>query len=389
MSRFFESTRPLFEWMNTSSGRQTVLTATGGVGAVASLLYWIPHAPAINSTKNISQMYLGGLPLQPPRHMTDLIAETLGDCGITEIDSRRIRWFTAFGFDPIHFGQVSFKKGSIVGVPKTFYYKDIDEIDKTDIKINRNKSVPWRTEAGTALMEALVLSDEAKKFAVAVQVHHVCWNEVLTKLLIVGIPIPAAATLAAFIMERFNLLNAPPIYRRSVVAVAGFLFFGIAMAVWDAYTRYLESSADREVCLMGEDYARGGVEYYGKCLLRNRALRELLQKSGERTYTVEGNIKRWFHRPEVPLTKRKANCEESLKEVKLKEPAAAVPETTEEPTPAGSVRQSFLFSRPAAPNEVFSGVHATQTGRIKPPPPQGGKVPVSSDAVPSVSEPAK
>ena len=97
---------------------------------------------------------------------------------VSEKESETIRWFTALGYDPIHGGYLSSKMGAIIRLPATFSYQSTDDVDRTTINMYRDKSICWSSEAGTVLTNSLLLSDSARKFAIAREVRGVQATEV-------------------------------------------------------------------------------------------------------------------------------------------------------------------------------------------------------------------
>ena len=108
-----------------------------------------------------------------------------------------IKGFTCLGFEPWSIGnaQARFGASALIGIPINFAYNNENDVDKNiqvrsepnqqhDLNIHSrhfqqvgHKAVQWTAPDGLALKSSLVLSDAAKKFALAREVctvksHH-------------------------------------------------------------------------------------------------------------------------------------------------------------------------------------------------------------------------
>ena len=66
-----------------------------------------------------------------------------------------------------------------------------------------------------------------------------------------------------------------------------------------------EQATDERVTLLGDEYAKGGVEFYTKILQRNVALRSILDDEGAKLFTAFGNDHTFFRTRHVPYTVRR------------------------------------------------------------------------------------
>ena len=241
----------------------------------------------------------------------------MADTKVQPAEAKRIRWFTAFGFDPIAKGQTIFRNGGIIGLPLTFSYTGPDDVDRSLIKLHADASVPWRSEAGQALLTALVFSEDARKAAIAMQLELVQSQHVVVKTVGVGMVIPTVASLTAHFNERYNVSRYPLRGRLTWYAVTAAMALALTLYTFDQLHRYYEAAVDEAVARLGENYVAGAVEYLGKRMLANRALRELLgEQQGPRVYTAEGNVRHGLWEPHVPLGQRKAFFEAHLQRLR-------------------------------------------------------------------------
>lgn len=83
----------------------------------------------------------------------------------------------------------------------------------------------------------------------------------------------------------------------------------------DALQGFYEEKVDRELKALNPVFAEGGKVFYEKLLERNKALRVLMGKEGESTYTVTGNENFFLRQKHLPLVQRKAFFEESASSI--------------------------------------------------------------------------
>ncbi|GAU99215.1 hypothetical protein RvY_10247 [Ramazzottius varieornatus] len=302
---FFSRSKPFLKHIVTEDGRRHMSYVATTVGLVITGALAAPHTFLLRKSKDQLQMYSDGYPVKPSPALCDIIAETLADYRLPEDISRRIRWFTAFGFDPIHMGALNLTSGAVIGLPKTFSYTSVEDVDRSSIKMHRDKSVPWRTEAGEALLNSLILSKEAKKFAIAREVIAVDSTYIYFKTLALATVFPIGYKCAVTVNDTFGLFRYPRKLRVSIYAGWSLLGILVAIGINDAVNYFYDKSADKKVAALGYTYCKGGVEYHSKRLLRNRALRELLGREGQATYSTEGNMSYWIRMPHPRCTSRR------------------------------------------------------------------------------------
>lgn len=207
----------------------------------------------------------------------------------------------------MHKGSVHLRFGALIGIPGSFKYRTSEDVVRASMKVNR-VPVDWQTEAGSKLMSALLLSDNAKKFAYAREVMYVDSNYVFVKVgLQAGIGFSAYAT--GFIANR--LLNLKAVLktwaRGGLYTLIGGSWCLVYILIRDMYNFHQDNKVDNRAAKLGKDYAQGGVEYYTKLLLRNQALREFMGSEGPFHYTAYGNQVSTWRTPTVQLSARRDN----------------------------------------------------------------------------------
>ncbi|KAI0214355.1 transmembrane protein 177 [Lamellibrachia satsuma] len=218
-----------------------------------------------------------------------------------------LKLFTCFGCDVLHRGCLKLRTGAIVGIPASFAYKQPDDVDREKLIVNE-KEVNWSSDAGTQLLESLVLSKDAKAFAIAREIGYAntyhLWADAFLKCIFAY----AAYATGFGINTRFQMRYVLKTWGRigmyaTIATVYGFLYLTIS----DTYYCKRDNRIDRKTAHLNAVYARGGVEYYEKTLQRNRALRALMGDAGTKLYTVYGNPQHIWRQPHVSPTTRRDN----------------------------------------------------------------------------------
>lgn len=237
-------------------------------------------------------------PLSPKLRL--LFQEVLRDIGIPS--GHRYEVFTTFTFYPVSAGFPRLPAGAVVGIPASFLGDPLTNIDRP--MVVHGQRVDWQSPAGARLRDALNLSHDAQKFAVAREVVYLESGAPVLQAL----PAPAclAGTWALSVGAKHSLgLYRGPMSLRAafnlVAAVVGFVAYSFSK---DSLTHALEAWLDRRTASVSAAYSRGGVEFYEKVLSGNLALRSLLGTLGEKLYTPSGNVipRHWFRVKHLPYT---------------------------------------------------------------------------------------
>lgn len=214
----------------------------------------------------------------------------------------RLELFVAYGQDLIHKGSLNTRKGGIVGIPGNFKYLSTDDVERNKVVLN-NQSVDWNSQAGEKLAEAMVLSDDAKKFAIAreifaVKSYYHAVDAFLASSCFLG------SYCFGYVMNRkLGLREKLPMVIRGGFYTAFACFGALTYVVLrDAYNCMQDRKLDQKAGRLMPALGQGGVEYYTKLLQRNIALRELLGSSGPSLYTAYGNVTQSWRTPKLSLT---------------------------------------------------------------------------------------
>ena len=228
-------------------------------------------------------------------------------------------FFTAYGNEVCHKGSVQLRTGSIIGLPATFAYTTVDEVQMEALQI-QGEPVDWSSAAGQKLLHSLVLSEKAKAFAIGREINYAKTHHVWTE----------GGLRAGFTMFAYGtgfMLNQAFQFKRifkrwarfSMYGVIGAIFYGMYVLIDDTYYCWRDGRVDRKTAAFGQDFAKGGEEFYTKLLQRNMAFYTLMGAVGHKEFTVFGNERSSWRRPHLQLSERKDNLSRILKEYESKE----------------------------------------------------------------------
>lgn len=220
-------------------------------------------------------------------------------------------------------------EGCYVGVPFNTMYNSIEDVadDCDNLKITslaspswwwsgyfsgrgKLQDIQWGSELGVKLMETLVLSRDAKRFLIQKLTHEgdvqlgIAFESgaYLVPALLVGL---INYNMKRWVNKRYGKFTKKPImwpFYLSTIMLGVFACDTLRRA----HRTRVELDADRDTAKMGDDYIRGGIEYYEKFLKRNRYINQLLTEAGRaKIYADDGDyIQRRFRKPTTSLKER-------------------------------------------------------------------------------------
>ncbi|XP_030066338.1 transmembrane protein 177-like [Microcaecilia unicolor] len=265
----------------------------------ANVLY---HVFPEQTFRTVYQCWAKGQPAELSGQLQSLFREVLQDTGVRSAE-KNFKAFAAFGFQPVGAGIPWLPGGALVGIPATFNNAD----DGQGIFVINGKEVDWHSQDGIFLKEALTLSAEAQMFSLAREVLYFQGNSPIIKAAVAPACLFGVTLSGVAVKQLLGLYSGPVVLRglyNLAVLVAGLVGYFLA---YDAVNQWLDYRSDRRTATLSKDYARGGVEYYEKLLARNRTLRRLMGKQGEKLYAPTGNLfpRYWFRLKHAPYTARR------------------------------------------------------------------------------------
>lgn len=199
----------------------------------------------------------------------------------------------------------------------------------------KGEAVKLDSQAGESMLTSLILSDDAKKFAIGTQIHAANSLELYFKSLMPAANVLAFYTISQKINQKFNTYAKPAALRGLIymglgktsrminllndiisAKISGTFMTGIYFFFQDANTHETERNADKTVSSLSLELAEGGVEFYSKLLQRNKMLRELMGTEGDSLFTPSGDVGTLIRTPNVPLTHRLDACKKNLTAIK-------------------------------------------------------------------------
>jgi len=237
------------------------------------------------------------------------IREAMDDLKLSEDIRNAIRPFSVFGFDMHHAGMPSSKYGAILGIPCNF--NNTTQQLRANLHI-KEEEIDWTRKDAQNLLNASMLSTNAQKFAIAREILLIQAEEPYSNSLRLALITAVFWTLYNTMSRRFKLRERSVTIRRIFCSVFVLLGAILWIGIKDHQSYHLDGQVDKALCGLGIEYIRGGQEFYKKILDRNKAIRSLLGKDGEKTYTVYGNEQTSLRLPHMPLSQRRQYCDTYL-----------------------------------------------------------------------------
>lgn len=225
-----------------------------------------------------------------------------------------IKWFTSATLDPISFGMSEARQGSLIGLPETFSKQSTREIPDELITLKKirifRKSFkpqedekepdetfkliePWLVKYDRKnpnvndFLESLILSEKAKKFAIARELFHTDTYRVFIVSLAMFMAPLAALAMSRYLISSRAALKTNIKRRLPLYATVGFLSIANYCFISDMINRSFIFEADKRAISVSEEYKQGGIEYLNKLLDRNIAMKNLFDDAKD-SFNDEG-----------------------------------------------------------------------------------------------------
>ncbi|XP_062862324.1 transmembrane protein 177 [Trichomycterus rosablanca] len=262
-----------------------LLVGCGGVFA-ANIFY---HVCPEKTYRKVYQAWSKGEPAVLSEKLENVFQQVLKDSAVSL--SANYTAFAAYGFHPVGAGIPWLPAGAQIGIPANFNSSpdDMSGVTNRTILINA-KEVQWDSEAGSVLRDALVFSTDAQKFAMAREVVRLEGAGPVLHATVAPACLAGTWIYSVALKQIFGLFGGSIILRAGVNLVALGLGAVSYFLASDAVSQWLEFSSDWQAASLSRDYAKGGVEFYEKILLRNKTLRTLMGPKGKEMYAPSGNL---------------------------------------------------------------------------------------------------
>ena len=318
-----------YDWFTTLKGQKFVGSMWIGLSAVGALYHIAPHWFFLNQVKSVYQSYSKGFKAPIQNELLTLLNDVVKEMNLNDEEVERLKVFITTLSEPYGWGELG--KDALVGFPDYFQYEGVGDVPMDKIRIGTAASGSdnlfltggqIESEAGKQFASSLVLSSDAKKFAIARELERTRQLPFMTHGVISFCFILLTYNFARIMNKKLGLMGKPPLFR-------GMLYLGLLPTMMmsyfltkDMYNRYLEREIDRRAALVTPGYSAGGdytnyhdiiiaagisfntsifagVEYYTKILQRNAAMREFQGEAGAARYTRHGDIVQGLLRSKV------------------------------------------------------------------------------------------
>lgn len=244
--------------------------------------------------------------------------QVVNDSTLSDSEKSKLRFFNVIGNDLFHIGGTNSPWGAMVGLP--FYFEDSKDINFGQLQLEGHETIDWIVD-GQDLISALTLSDQAKKFGIMRELYSCDVWHILDNASIAMTCFLAPAEMARRINASRNAFETLNIRGRAVIYGFCFLMgFVLYRCLRDPMRHVSSKKYDQMAAQTGPEYLDGGIEFYEKSLMKNKALREMLEKRGERQFNADGSENYFMFAPKLPTKKRL----ELLKEMKMEVNSVAV-----------------------------------------------------------------
>uniref|UniRef100_A0AC35U193 Sterile domain-containing protein n=1 Tax=Rhabditophanes sp. KR3021 TaxID=114890 RepID=A0AC35U193_9BILA len=200
--------------------------------------------------------------------------------------------------DSIGKSSMSVRFGAHIALPFYTSFNNLEEASKyckrnfkTMNYLGKTFSIDWDSESGHKLLEAMVLTDNAKRFVITRDMYANDGYEAYGNRSLSWATWTAFSSIFTFwVHQRSKLCNGSALS----FAICYPLFLTCAWfsnTQWHDLYRYMQDiHADHESSHISFDHCAGGKEYYYKMLQRNRIIREFMP-SGKELISAAGNIR--------------------------------------------------------------------------------------------------
>lgn len=257
------------------------------------------------------------MPVRLPSKIKEQFSTVITDLKLPRDILPYIRPFVVNGFDLFHAGSTYIKSGSVIGIPINFTYESVDDIDTSTLLVG-NRKIKWDRTEGKELLESLVISDNAKKFAIAQEIYRCQTLEPLLNSFYPIFNVSLAYILGKKINQFTNGFSRPLTYRIVVYLLVGLFSFGNWAFLKDFTTIHYDTESIEKISELGPDYVEGGQEFYANILRRNKALRHLLGNEGVKLYSATGNEQFFLREKRLPIASRKLLLDKRVENIDLK-----------------------------------------------------------------------
>lgn len=305
-----------FEWLRTSECRRLVMAVNCTAAAFLTAgLIGVKVLSTSYAQSTYSELEDGAAPVNwwrqmtqdeepivvKPSHLLVEMSSLLQErAGLNQKEMDHLEMFQTTSLDPVVIGTTKSKMGASVGLPYSMMCTTKDDLDLTKVIIKpywnlyfKGFRIPQDAQYDDieALKDSLILSDNAREFIVSK-----CMNQANSSSIWVSVFQPGILILLNYAFGKIvnTLLNKRQIKTPLYVKACGMLALQSFLVLFYFLSKGLKKDqAERDAIenvIRSSDQAQGAIEYYSKCITRNKLLRKILGKDSEYYLQEDGNI---------------------------------------------------------------------------------------------------
>ena len=209
-----------YNWFSTTKGQKIVGSFWITISVGGALYHVAPHWFFLDQIKSIYQSYSNGFRTKVQPEMLQLINEVTKDMNLTDEEVSSLGIFVSTLNEPYGWGE--FGRNGMVGFPNQFHYKSVSDAPLERMRIGMTASgseagqlteSQVNSESGQSFAASLVLSENAKKFAIAREIERTKMQPFIFHGTISTIIILLNYNLARIINRKLELFKRPPMFR--------------------------------------------------------------------------------------------------------------------------------------------------------------------------------
>lgn len=306
------------EWIITSDGRKVVCGVSVGLACSVSTALWFaqiiyphvlqesyveykPDSVKLSILKKIDKEEGNVYP--PAPELIKLYSKLWQRAGLTEEEHEAVEIFTSNLLDPVVIGTTHCKEGASVGIPRSMMWMTEDEVDLTSVRFKPNwnrffqgYSIPDTADPADLeeLRRNLILSPAAREFIVSKSMAKANDYQAWFVTVIPGVFIMLHYVFGVRFNEVMKLLEGKRFIRLGVQSLWMYVMIMIMIVFINLSNAGSEKESIEDV-IRSVEQADGAIEYYTKCLNRNKMLRKLIGEDSHYYFLESGDLVPFFY----------------------------------------------------------------------------------------------
>ena len=251
-----ERANSFYNWFRTVKGQKTVGGFWIGLSALGALYHLAPHWFFMNQVKSIYQSYNKGFKTPVRNELLKLLNEVVNDMGLSDEEVDHLSVFIGNMTEPYGWGELG--KESLIGIPDHFHFTTVEDVPMERMRIGESHGSgdenilltgsQIESEPGQMFANALVMTDKAKKFALAREVERTRLVPYMTHSVFSFSFILLLYNAARIVNKRAGLMGRPPLFRGVMYLSILPTFIFTYLLVKDTYTRRVDKVSCHTSC---------------------------------------------------------------------------------------------------------------------------------------------